>query len=138
MENRGVQMRLFDRVEKDRGEQEVPDRWLQLCMLEDGWDNNGAPGIVALLTGDGAGYSEGQGFHRTLERMHKRGWRVEVLSWAHSCNQGMRRWAEANGVFVALDDHYEAITFREPSRPGHELAPSRDQAPLDLTRRRVA
>ena len=70
--------------------------------------------------------------------MHGRGWRVEVLSWAHSCNEWMRRWAEANGVFVLLDDHYEAITFREPSRPGHELAPSRDQAPLDLTRRRVA
>ena len=138
MENRGVDVRLFDRGEKDRGEQEVPDRWLQLCMLEDGWDNNGNPGIVALLTGDGAGYAEGRGFHRTLERMHKRGWRVEVLSWAHSCNQGMRRWAETNGVFVPLDDHYEAITFREPSHPGHELAPARDQAPLDLSRRRMA
>ena len=137
MENRGVQVRLFDRGERDRGEQEVPDRWLQLCMLEDGWDNNGDPGIVALLTGDGAGYAEGQGFHRTLERMHKRGWRVEVLSWAHSCNQGMRRWAETNGVFVPLDEHYEAITFREPSRPGHPLAPARDQAPLNLSRRRM-
>ena len=50
----------------------------------------------------------------------------------------MRRWAEANGVFVPLDDHYEAITFREPSRPGHELAPARDRAPLDLSRRRMA
>ena len=138
MENRGVEMRLFDRGEKDRGEQEVPDRWLQLCMLEDALDNNGVPGIVALLTGDGAGYAEERGFHRTLERMHKRGWRVEVLSWAHSCNQGMRRWAEENGVFVPLDDHYEAITFREPSRPGHELAPPRDKAPLDLSRRRMA
>ena len=137
MENRGVQVRRFDRGDRDRGEQEVPDRWLQLCMLEDGWDNNGDPGIVALLTGDGAGYAEGQGFHRTLERMHKRGWRVEVLSWAHSCNRGMRRWAKANGVFVPLDDHYEAITFREPSRPGHEFAPAREQAPLDLSRRRM-
>ena len=137
MENRGVQVRLFDRGEKDRGEQEVPDRWLQLCMLEDALDNNGDPGVVALLTGDGAGYAEGRGFHSTLERMHKRGWRVEVLSWVDSCNQGMRRWAEANGVFVPLDDHYEAITFREPSRPGHEFALPRDQAPLDLTRRRM-
>ena len=137
MESRGVQVRLFDRGERDRGEQEVPDRWLQLCMLEDALDYNGDPGIVALLTGDGAGYAEGQGFHRTLERMHKRGWRVEVLSWAHSCHQGMRRWAEANGVFVPLDDHYEAITFREPSRPGHPLAPARDHAPLDLSRRHM-
>ena len=51
---------------------------------------------------------------------------MEVLSWAHSCNQGIRRWAEANGVFVPLDDHYEAIAFCEPSRPGNELAPARD------------
>ena len=104
----------------------------------DALDNNGHPGIVALLTGDGAGYARGQGFHRTLERMHNRGWRIEVLSWAHSCHQGMRRWAEANGVFVPLDEHYDAITFREPSRPGHEFAPARDAVPLDLSRRRLA
>ena len=41
-------------------------------------------------------------------------------------------------MFVPLDDHYEAITFREPSCQGHEFTLSRDQAPLDLTRRRVA
>ncbi len=107
-------------------------------LLEDGWDHNGNPGTVALLTGDGAGYGESHGFHRTLERMHGRGWRVEVLSWAHACNRRMREWAEANGVFVPLDDHYDSVTFREPSRPGHELAPARDAAPLDLSRRPVA
>ena len=48
---------------------------LQLRMLEDALDYNGDPGIVVLLTGDGAGYYEGRGFHSTLERMHKRGWR---------------------------------------------------------------
>ena len=101
-------------------------------------DNNGDPGIVALLTGDGADYAEGRNFHSTLERMHKRGWRVEVLSWVDSCNRGMRRWAETNGVFVPLDDHYETITFREPSCPGHEFAPARDKAPLDLSRRHMA
>ena len=49
----------------------------------------------------------------------------------------MRRRTEANGVFVPLDDHYEAITFRDPSRPGHEFAPARDRAPLDPSRRRA-
>ncbi len=58
---RKVQVTLFDRGEKDRGEQEVPDRWLQRCMLEDGRDDNSDLGIVALLTGDGAGYAEGRG-----------------------------------------------------------------------------
>ena len=69
--------------------------------------------------------------------MRKRGWRVEVLSWAHSCNQSGRRWAEANGVFVPLDDHYEAVTFREPSCPSHPLVSAWDHAPLDPSHRRM-
>ena len=138
MENHGVEVNLFDRGSHYRGEQETPDRWLQLRMLEDALDYNGDAGIVALLTGDGAGYVEGYGFHATLERMHKRGWRIEVLSWARSCNRGMREWAQTNGIFVALDDHYEAITFREPSRPGYELALPREPAELNLSRRPTA
>lgn len=93
----------FDRGDPHRGEQDVPDRLLQLRMLEDALDFNGDPGIAVLLSGDGAGCLEGAGFHRTLERMHSRGWRIEILSWAHSCNQRMRRWADEHGVFVALD-----------------------------------
>ena len=99
MEGKGIEVSLFDRGSRERGEQEMPDRFLQLRMLEDALDYNGDPGIVVLLTGDGAGYLEGAGFHSTLERMHRRGWRVEILSWAHACNQRMRRWAEDNGVF---------------------------------------
>ena len=98
-------------------------------------DDNGDPGTAVLLTGDGAGYLEGAGFHRTLERMHERGWPVEILSWADATNQRMRRWAEAHGRFVALDDFYRSITFMEPSRPGFELAQARDAEGLDLTRR---
>ena len=135
MESNGVEVQLFDRGSPERGEQEMPDRLLQPRMLEDALDFNGNPGIVVLLTGDGAGYLEGAGFHSSLERMHRRGWRVEILSWAHSCNQRMRRWAEENGVFVALDEFYEAITFLEPSRPGFEFASGRDSAALDLSYR---
>ena len=138
MDGKGVEVHLFDRGSPERGEQEMPDRILQLRMLEDALDFNGTPGIVVLLTGDGAGYLEGAGFQRTLERMHKRGWRVEILSWAHSTNQRMRGWAETNGIFVPLDDFYEAITFMEPSRPGFELAPPRDPVELDLSRRHVS
>ena len=138
MEAMGVKVKLFDRGNSSRGEQEVPDRVLQLRMLEDALDFNGDPGIAVVLTEDGAGYYEGTGFHSTLERMRKRDWRVEILSWSHACNQRMRRWAEANGVFVSLDDFYEAITFMEPSRPGHEFAISRNPAELDLSRRQTA
>ena len=138
MESMGVEVKLFDRGSPEGPEQDMPDRLLQLRMLEDALDNNGNPGIVVLLTGDGAGYLEGAGFHSTLERMHKRRWRVEILSWAHSCNQRMRRWTEENGVFVALDDFYEAVTYVEPSRPGLELAPARESAVLDLSLRATA
>ena len=138
MENRGVEVSLFDRGDPMRGERNMPDRILQLRMLEDALDYNGHPGIVVLLTGDGSGYLEGAGFHSTLERMHNRGWQVEILSWAHSCNRRMREWAERNGVFVRLDDFYEAITFMEPSRPGHEFAQPRRSASLDLSRRPVS
>ncbi len=137
MEANGVEVFLFDRGDPGRGEQEMPDRVLQLRMLEDALDFNGDPGIAVLLTGDGAGYLDGAGFHSTLERMQRRGWRVEILSWAHATNQRMRRWAEQNGAFVPLDDFYDAVTFVEPSRPGFELAPPRDAAPLDLSRRPV-
>ena len=115
------------------GEREVPDRTLQVRMLEDALDYNRDPGIAVLLTGDGDGYLED--VHRTLERMHARGWRVEILSWTHSANPRMRAWAEENGLFVALDDFYEAITFLEPSRPGMALALPRYQTELDLSRR---
>ena len=138
LEHSGVEVKLFDRGGPERGEQDMPDRLLQLRVLEDALDHNGDPGIAVLLTGDGAGYFEGAGFHSTLERMHKRGWRVEILSWAHACNQRMRHWAEENGVFVALDDFYAAVTFVEPSRPGFELAPGRESALLDLSQRTIA
>ena len=136
LEQQGVEVRLFNRIRPDLGEQEIPDRLLQLQMLEDAMDFD--PGVVVLLTGDGAGYLEGAGFHSTLQRMRRRGWKVEVLSWRHSCNYRMREWAEENGVFIPLDDFYDAITFLEPSLPGHRLAQSRPAAPLDLSRRRVA
>ncbi len=135
--NQGVEVAVYDRGSPERGGQEVPDQVLQLRMLEDALDYNGDPGIVVLLTGDGAGYLGGVGFHRTLERMHKHGWRVEILSWAYPCNPQMHKWAEANGLFISLDDFYEAITFLEPSKPGFEFAKARNQADLNLSLRRT-
>ncbi len=139
LESEGVEVALFDRGDSVRGEQQVPDDKLQLEMLRDTLNYDGPPGIVTLLTGDGAGYLEGHGFHQTLELIrNKQGWKIEILSWRHSCNQRMRCWAEENGVFVALDDFYEAITFLEPSKPGYEHAESRVQAVLNLSQRAMA
>ena len=134
----GVQIELFDRGAIERGEQQTPDRVLQLQMLRDFADYNGDPGIVVLLTGDDQGFYDGAGFHADLERMHRRGWRVEVLSWANSCNQRMRQWVEEHGVFVPLDDFYNAVTFLKPYSIDYPNADLRNEAELDLSHRRVA
>ncbi len=107
-------------------------------MFEDGSDYLDDPGIIALLTDEGAGCLEGAGFHAALEQLHGRGWRVEISSWTNCCNSRMKRWAGPNGVFMPLDDFYDSITFREPSREGHEFAPPRDSASLDLSQRQTA
>ena len=123
MENEGVTVQLLERA-------------LQTAMLRDAFDYNGNPGIAVMLTGDGSGFDDGVGFHADLERMRRRGWRVEVLSWRHSCNRAMRRWAEQNGTFIALDDYYHSVTFLEPPAPGRPLAEPRAARPVDLGRRR--
>lgn len=139
LENQDIDVTVYeyDRIERQYGEQGVPDQYLQLRMLEDALDHNGDPGVVVLITGDGSGYRENAGFHSTLERMHKRGWRVEVLSWTHSCKRRMRQWAQSNGLFVALDDFYDSLTFVEESEPGYEYVAYRSSAPLDLSDRSI-
>ncbi len=134
MENEGVTVELLERGAIEGREQGV-DQTLQTAMLRDALDYNGDPGIAVLLTGDGSGFIDGVGFHADLERMHKRGWRIEVLSWRHSCNRRMREWAERNGTFVALDDFYENITFLGPAMPGDPIAEPRHVLPIDLSRR---
>lgn len=135
LENEGVEVRLHERGA--HGREIGVDQVLQTSMLRAMADHNGDPGIVALLTGDGAGFVDGAGFHADLERMHRKGWRIEVLSWAHSCNRRMREWATENGKFINLDDFYDSVTFLEPAQPGRPLADPRDATPLDLSRRPV-
>ena len=127
LENEGVTVELLERGRVQGGEQGV-DQLLQTQMLRDTVDYNGDPGIAVLLTGDGSG------FHADLERMHRKGWRIEVLSWRHSCNRRMREWAESVGLFIALDDYYESITFLEEPLPGRPVADPRYAVPLNLER----
>ena len=136
LENEGVTVQLLERGAL-HGREVGVDQALQTAMLRDTVDYNGDPGIVVLLTGDGSGFSDGVGFHADLERMHQRSWRIEVLSWRHSCNRRMREWAEANGKFIALDDFYESITFLEAPAPGRPAADPRYAIPLDLSRRPI-
>ena len=130
LENEDVSIQLLD-----RGAEQGVDQTLQNAMLRDGLDYIRDPGIMVLLTGDGSGFYAGEGFHVDLERMHRRGWRIEVLSWRHSCSRRMREWAEQNGKFIALDDYYHSVTFLERPEPGEPLANRRYAAPLDLSQR---
>jgi hypothetical protein len=123
----GVELELFERGEESGTEQAV-DQALQVHMLRALVDQ--PPGVAVLLTGDGAGYKEGKGFHADLERMHKRGWGVEVLSWEHSCNERLKAWAKANGVFVALDSFYDSITYVKGIRPARKLGSKHRQVSM--------
>ena len=133
LEGEGVSVLLPERggVNGERGMVHA----LQTAMLRDCYDYIGEPGIAVLLTGDGAGFYDGVGFHADLDRMHSRGWRIEVISWRHSCNTRMRQWAERNGRFIALDDFYESVTFLEPPAPGQPIANPRYPVPVDLSKR---
>ena len=131
LENKGVTVQLLERGAMEGREQGV-DQTLQTAMLRDALDYNGDPGIAVMLTGDGSGFHDGVGFHADLERMHSRGWRIEVLSWRHSCNRRMREWVEKHGRFVALDDHYDSVTFLEPPSAGQPIAAPRHASPVNL------
>ena len=131
LEAEGVDGQLFERGQLGGREQGV-DQALQTTMLRDAIDNNGDPGTAVLLSGDGAGFDDGCGFHADLERMHRRGWRIEILAWRHSCKNRMREWAEEKGRFIALDDFYPYVTYLEEPQPGQPWAEPRAPQPLPV------
>lgn len=129
LEDEGMKVQLFERGELGGQEQGV-DQALQTAMLRDALDNNGDPGTAVLLSGDGAGFYDRCGFHADLERMHRKGWQIEILAWRYSCNRRMMEWAEETGRFIALDDCYPYVTYLEEPRPGQPSAESRAPQPL--------
>ncbi|CAJ2376775.1 MAG: NYN domain-containing protein [Gammaproteobacteria bacterium] len=102
LERQDVKVRLSHRTVK--GKEVGVDEELQNNMLRDVCDHESNPGTAVLLSGDG-------GFRADLERMHNKGWRVEVLAWEHSCHRQMKEWARDNGKFTALEDYYDHVTF---------------------------
>jgi hypothetical protein len=109
-----AQFEIYERGAKSNTEQAV-DAALQVHMLRALVDEP-EPCVAVLLTGDGAGHENGVGFRADLERMWKRGWGVEVLSWTKSCDRGLRAWAEKAGAFISLERYYDYITFIEKGR----------------------
>ena len=122
----GVEVELYERGEGSGREQGV-DQCLQVHMLRRLADSE--PGIAVLMTGDGAGYDDGAGFHADLERMARAGWGIEVISWDVACRNALRDWAREVGVYVPLEDFYRSVTFIEGGRRSD---------PLSLRHRRTA
>lgn len=110
----GLSSEFFERGGASGREQGV-DQCLQVHMLRAAADA-ATPGVAVLLTGDGAGYEEGRGYHADIERLHRQGWGVEVLSWQGACSRALREWASEVGVFVPLDSYFQSITFVEGGR----------------------
>ena len=122
----GVDVELYERGAQGGKEQAV-DQALQVHMLRALADSD--PAVAVLLTGDGAGYDEGAGFHADLERMAKRGWGVEVLAWDSACSSRLKEWAQEFGVYIPLESHYDSVTF---------IQGGRTSTPVSLRRRRTA
>ena len=123
-QNTQMNLELYEHGEISGKEQGV-DQCIQTHMLRALADTK-EPQIAVLLTGDGSGYDDGVGFHADLERMYKRGWGIEVVSWDLACNQALKQWATRVGKYIKLDDYYNSITFVQGARTA---------APLSLTRR---
>ena len=131
LENEGVTVHLLERGAMQGREQGWTKFCTPRCCAMDSITTD-----AVLLTGDGAGFDDGVGFHADLERMRRRDWRIEVVSWRHSCNRWMREWAEENGQFIALDDFYDSVTFLERPALGEPIAAPRYAVSVDLNRRR--
>lgn len=123
----GVTIELYERGAGTGTEQGV-DQCLQVHMLRVLADVR-PPGIAVLLTGDGAGYDTGAGYHADLERLQKSGWGIEVIAWDAACRRALKEWAKAMGFYIPLDDYYDSVTFIEGGRR---------VVPLSLTRRPTA
>ena len=118
-----VKIELYERGASSGAEQWV-DQCLQVHMLRVLADVQ-EPGIAVLLTGDGAGYDSGAGFHADLERLQNLGWGIEVLAWDAACRKSLKDWAKSVGVYIPLDDYYDSVTFVQGGRYSQNLSLTR-------------
>lgn len=79
-------------------------------------DNTASQQVLILVTGDGNSNSNKINFPTVVERILKRGWRVELWSWELSLS---KRFFDIQKIFPTrmtinyLDPHRKAITFEE-------------------------
>lgn len=100
---------------KETGGEVAVDEIIQLQMANRVLDVD-SPGIMVRCTGDGSGYSDGNGFIKQLERAAKHGWAIEVISWDAGCNRYLKQFAENTGTYRSLESVYDNITFVKNKR----------------------
>jgi uncharacterized LabA/DUF88 family protein len=101
----GVLIELQERGAESGKEQGV-DQALQLAMMNTVLDNDD-PAVAVVLTGD-------HGFLPSIERMLKRGWGVEVLSFSNGFSPQLKKIATGHGGrgrYVELHPWYEQLTY---------------------------
>jgi hypothetical protein len=69
------------------------DEIIQLSMANRTIDIQPNHEKFVLLTGDGAGFNEGKGSIKQLERVLKSGNEIEVVSWDLGCNRHLKEFA---------------------------------------------
>lgn len=110
----GIEVELLSRTSSNK--ENANDVSIQAAILRTAVDNIGNNDTFVVLTGDGAGKLLGVGFLADLERIHKMGFNVEVVSWELGCNKYLRGFAEKNGVFTPLEKYYYEVTFIKGKR----------------------
>jgi hypothetical protein len=102
----------LDKQERsDVGVEVAVDEIIQLAMANRAIDIQPKHERFVLLAGDGAGYNEGKGFIKQLERVMKFGNEIEVVSWDLCCGRHLREFSEKNGTYRGLESAYNSITF---------------------------
>ena len=114
LEDIGIKPDLIPRA--DSGENETVDHKIQLRMHRHARKHKASPGTIVLATGDGKGYFKEEGFLYDMEGFIEDGWKIEVVSWNHSCHGELKKFAFARGKYIKLDDFYEKISFIKGGR----------------------
>jgi hypothetical protein len=109
LESSGIKPVLIPR--STSGENETVDHKIQLQMYRHAKKYKLSPGTMVVCTGDGKGYDVEEGFLYDLEGFVQDGWQVRVVSWTHACGRRLKSFAEEKGRFIALENHYEDVTF---------------------------
>jgi hypothetical protein len=108
------------------GKEQGVDQALQLEMMNSVIDRD-TPAVAVLLTGDG-------GFRSSVDRMLRRGWGVEVLSFSRGFARNLRgiaRNSHGRGKYVDLDPWYRQLVYLQDINGGA----IRHTEPLDTTGR---